>query len=207
MCLPLLPLYRNVQALLEERGRSSHQCVVQSSPPGPHKFRVRMVPRHPVFWSLLAQIRSSPTMPVPHTLNACATPAADAADPVASEDWLGCDEASVSGRVKSHTRYCPRFHGSRVAPSVGSGRFPSLRRRREGSSSACTSTDRIARTRTSLARAWRPCRPALRRQARPWWPSCVTSTPQMQRWDRTRGAPTRRPTAIRSSWLPWRQLA
>ena len=78
-----------------------------------------------------------------------------AADPAAIEEWLRCEGARVSGQVKSHTRYLPPFHGSRVAPS---GLLPSPRRRRDGSSSAWTPRERIARTMTSLARAdvaWR----------------------------------------------------
>jgi len=122
--------------------------------------------------------------------------ATDAADPAAKEDWRRCDWASVSGQVKSQIRQRPWDHGMSVAPS---GLFPSPRNKPGGSNSTGTSTLRNARAIASFASEWRRWRPALLRQESPWWPSTSTFVPQMHECVRTRGAPRRRPTAIRTS--------
>jgi len=90
-------------------------------------------------------------------------------------------------------------HGSTVTPC---GLFPSPLSSLEGSSSAWILKDRIALRITSLAHPCLLCRPALRRQERPWWPSWSTSIPHKQMRGRTRAAPTLRPTATRSSSFP-----
>ena len=127
-------------------------------------------------------------------LSACA-----AAEPAAVAEEATCEGANVSGQVKSQISGLPWLQGSSVAPS---GRFlPSSLSRERGSSSTCTSTERIARARTSLACACLRWRPALRLQERPWSPLDSTSTPQPQVWGRTRGAPRRRPRATLSSLL------
>ena len=86
-------------------------------------------------------------------LGRCFASAASAADPAAVDERRRCDGASVSGHVKSHTRYFPRDHGSSVAPS---GRLLSSRRSLQGSSSACTSVELSAWRITSLASACHP---------------------------------------------------
>ena len=58
------------------------------------------------------------------------TSASNAADPVAREDLWICDEASISGHLKSQSKHLPHAHGTRVRSS---GLLPSSCNRLVGS--------------------------------------------------------------------------
>ena len=99
-----------------------------------------------------------------------------------------------NGHVASHARQRPLCHGTVV---MSSGRFPFGQR---------TNGSRVARTESLVKARWTmsfiwlccECRPALFRQASPWWPSARTSASQTHRCGWTSAAPSQSPAAIRT---------
>ena len=118
-----------------------------------------------------------------------------AAAPTVRQVALIWDWAYVSGQVASQARHLPFFHGTDVTPT---GRFPLCVMRPVGSRVERTPAEINALSRISFISLWRDWRPALLRQDRPWRPSADTMVSQTHLCGRTKGAPRRRPAAMRT---------